>query len=62
MSLNQRLLKKDRNQLLKKERYFKCHEFRHLMTDCMTKTQDVSNVTEKNDTESVFIRKKVSKK
>ena len=30
--------------------------------DCTAKKQNVSNVAEKNDTESVFIRKKVNKK
>ena len=46
---------------MKEERYFKCYEFKHLMTDCTVKKQKVSNVVEKNDTESVFIRKKISK-
>ena len=32
------------------------------MMNCMTKKQNVSNVAEKNDTESVTMRKKVSKK
>ena len=61
MSSEQRLSEEDRNQLLKKERYFKCYEFEHLMTDCTVKKQKVSNITEKNNTESVFIRKKISK-
>ena len=46
---------------MKKERYFKCYEFRHLITDCTVKKQKVSNVAEKNNTESVFMRKKISK-
>ena len=62
MSSEQRLSEKDRNQLLKKERYFKCHKFRHLITDCTVKKQNVSNVIEKNNTESVFTKKKISKK
>ena len=62
MSLEQRLSEEDRNQLLKKERYFKCHEFRYLVTDCMAKKQDISNIAEKNNTESVFTRKKTCKK
>ena len=61
MSSEQRLSEEDRNQLLKEERCFKCHEFRHLITDCMTKKQNVSNVAEKNDTELV-IKKKIKKK
>ena len=32
------------------------------MTDCTVKKQKVSNVAEKNNTESVFMRKKISKK
>ena len=32
------------------------------MLDCMTKKQNVSNVAEKNDTESVIKRKKAVKK
>ena len=32
------------------------------MTDCTVKKQEVSNITEKNNTESVFMRKKISKK
>ena len=62
MSSGQRLSEEDRNQLLKEGRYFKCHKFEHLITDCMTKKQNVSNVTEKNNTESVFTKKKISKK
>ena len=61
MSLEQRLLKEDRNQLLKKERCFKCYEFKHLITDCMTKKQNISNIAEKNDIESVT-KKKIKKK
>ena len=30
--------------------------------NCMIKKQKVSNIAEKNDTESVLIRKKISKK
>ena len=62
MPSEQRLSEKDRNQLLKKERYFKCYEFEHLITDYIVKKQDVSNIAEKNNTESVFIKKKISKK
>ena len=62
MSSDQRLSEEDRNQLLKKERYFKCHKFKHLMTDCTAKKQNVSNVAEKNNTESVSTRKKTSKR
>ena len=32
------------------------------MIDYMTKKQNISNVIEKNNTESVFTRKKISKK
>ena len=60
--LGQRLSDTDRNQLLKKGRCFKYYEFEHLVTDCITKKQNVSNVAEKNNTESVTMRKKVSKK
>ena len=31
------------------------------MTDCTVKKQKVSNITEKNDTESVSIKKKINK-
>ena len=62
MSLGQRLLKKDRNQLLKKERYFKYYKFKHLMSDYMIRKQNVSNIAEKNNTESVIKRKKIVKK
>ena len=60
--LRQRLLEKDRNQLLKKERYFKYYEFRHLVMNCTAKKQNVCNVIKKNNTESVFIKKKINKK
>ena len=60
-SLDQRLSEEDRNQLLKKERYFKCHKFKHLIMNCTVKKQNVSNIAEKNNTESVFIRKKINK-
>ena len=32
------------------------------MMNCITKKQKVSNIAEKNDTESVFMKKKISKK
>ena len=62
MLLDQRLSEKDRNQLMKKKRCFKYHKYRHLMMNCTTKTQNVSNIAEKNNTESVFTKKKISKK
>ena len=61
MSLDQRFSEEDRNQLLKKEKCFKYYEFEHLMTDCIIKKQNVSNIAEKNNTESVFMRKKADK-
>ena len=61
MSSEQRLSEEDRNQLLKKERYFKCHKFKYLITDCMIKKQNVSNITEKKDIKSV-IKKKTKKR
>ena len=61
MSSEQRLSEKDRNQLLKKERCFKYYEFKHLITDYTTKKQNVSNIAEKNNTELVFIKKKINK-
>ena len=60
MSSEQRLSEEDRNQLLKEERCFKCHKFRHLIMNCMAKKQDVSNVTEKNDIKLVT-KKKIRK-
>ena len=62
MSSDQKLSEKDRNQLMKERRYFKCYEYEYLITNRMTKIQNVSNVAEKNNTESVFTRKKISKK
>ena len=62
MLSDQRLSEEDRNQLLKKERYFKYHKFEHLVMNCTIKKQNVSNVIKKNNTESVFTRKKISKK
>ena len=47
---------------MKEERCFKCHEFKHLITDYMAKKQNVSNVAEKNNTELVIKRKKIEKK
>ena len=61
MSSEQRLSERDRNQLLKKKRCFKCHKFRYLITDCMTKKQNVSNVIKKKNIKSV-IKKKTEKK
>ena len=61
MLSEQRLSEKDRNQLLKKERYFKCYKFRYLITDCITKKQDISNVIEKKNIKSV-IKKKTEKR
>ena len=59
--LKQRLSEEDRNQLLKKEKYFKCHEFKHLITDCTAKKQNISNVIKKNNIKLV-IKKKTEKK
>ena len=61
MSLKQRLSEGDKNQLLKKERCFKCYEFKYLIINCTVKKQNVSNIAEKNDTELV-IKKKTEKK
>ena len=60
--LNQRLSERDKNQLLKKERYFKCHKFKHLMMNCIIKKQNISNVAEKNNTESVTKRRQIKKR
>ena len=61
MSSEQRLSEKDRNQLLKKERCFKCHKFRHLIMDCTAKKQNISNITEKNNIK-LITKKKIRKK
>ena len=47
---------------MKKERCFKCYEFEYLITNCTVKKQKVSNIAEKNNTESVFTKKKINKK
>ena len=59
--LEQRLSEEDRNQLLKKERSFKCYKFKHLMMKCMMKKQNVSNIMEKNDIKLVIKRKNEKK-
>ena len=52
MLSDQKLLEEERNQLLQKKRYFKYYEFKHLMSDYIIKKQNVSNIIEKNNTES----------
>ena len=47
---------------MKKERHFKYYEFKHLIIDCTVKKQKISNIVEKNNTESVIKRKKAVKK
>ena len=47
---------------MKKKRYFKCHKFEHLITEYIMKKQNVSNVTEKDNTELIIKRKKTEKK
>ena len=62
MSVSFIRLETDRTQLIKKERCFKYHKFEHLITDYTAKKQNVSNITEKNDTEFIMMRKKTEKK
>ena len=62
MLSEQRLSERDKSQLIKKERCFKCYEFEYLIMNYIVKKQNVSNVIKKNNIKSIIIRKKINKR